>query len=170
MKKLKKYVIGVDPGKNGAVTIFRLKKGNIKPIIVFNVPLREKLTGKGYHIDFKKLKERLDGYNIVEAYLENVSAMHQQGATGAFYFGGCFFGLLGLIIGKGIPVYLISPKKWRYNVQIKNLEKNQLVEYVLRRFPHITSHIQPILKDQDKAESLLIGVIGYSVKKELEFI
>ena len=164
----KYYFSAIDPGKNGAISIFKVENNDILPITVFNVPLREKMTGKGYHIDFVKLGKKLKEYKIEYGIIENVTAMHQQGATGAFYYGGCFFGLIGLFTGKEIPLYLLSPRKWRNDKLVKGLEKRELIDFVLQLYPTIKSHIQPITKDQDKADSVLIGAIGFSILDQLE--
>lgn len=169
ISKVNKHLFAsIDPGKNGAISIFKVENNEILPLTVFNVPLREKMTGKGYHIDFVKLGKKLNEYKIEYGIIENITAMHQQGATGAFYYGGSFFGLIGLFTGKEIPLYLLSPRLWRNNKLVKGLEKRELVDFVLRLYPAIISHIQPITKDQDKADSVLIGTIGFSLLDQLE--
>lgn len=168
--KNKKYLIaGCDPGKNGAISIFEVCNEKIVPIEVFNVPLRQKLTGKGEHIDFIELKKMLLNYKIEMVFVENITAMHQQGATSAFYFGGAFYGLLGLFIGLGIKIYLLSPKRWRYWNYLKKYDKRGSMEYARKKWPKIKQKIR-FIKDQDKSDSLWICYVGFKVKDSLQIL
>lgn len=105
-----KVRIGIDPGKYGAISIF--KDGKLDEAFPF--PLLGK--GSGAVVDEYRLSEilkDLSNYDDVFVCLENVHAVQQSGATSAFNFGdNCGF-IRGLLTAFEIPFEKTLAKDWQ---------------------------------------------------------
>lgn len=167
------YVASIDPGVNGAIAIFKIaksfkgKQGKLIPIQVYDMPRMIKLTGKGEQIDPIGLRKILIGYKIEKVFLELITAMHQQGATSAFNFGGAFHTIIGVAIGLGLPIYFIPPKKWRNCGVLAKTDKKGALLWARKKWPILAKSLA-LVKHQDRADALWIGYVGYKLQKELK--
>ncbi len=102
---------GCDPGLDGA---FGLIDG-ADVLAVLHVPTIKGKT-KGRQIDEALLEQQfreLCVYGPEHFYVEQVSAMPQQGSVSMFKFGECFGFQKGLIAGERIARTMVSPITWK---------------------------------------------------------
>jgi len=98
-------IIGIDPGKNGAIIGIsqqgKILMKNVTPLV-------------GTEIDWSEFAEMLKPFhNIRHVFLEHVHAMHNSSAKATFSFGGCFEGVKALCAAFMHPMTLVSPKDWQ---------------------------------------------------------
>ncbi len=99
-------VIGIDPGKTGAIVALS-DMGNV--IWKYVTPTI------GKEIDWDKFASflRYDDTDGVHVILEHVHAMFGVAASTTFTFGGCFEGVKALIAAYRLPFTLVQPKVWQ---------------------------------------------------------
>lgn len=108
--------IGIDPGKDGAITIQILDEKKQWDIRSFKIPL---LADKDY--DVKGLISILQGtQSLCATYnksmlvaLEDVHSLHNTSAKSNFSFGYGVGLLRGCVVGLNLPFVLINAKKWQ---------------------------------------------------------
>jgi len=114
MKNNYEYIIAIDPGITGGITIIDLKSGDVK---VHGVPslieIKNKKNKKNYDIvAMADLLRPYSGNNTI-AVIEKVYSMSGQGVTSMFNFGrgvGLWEGIFG---GLGFDVEHVSPQTWK---------------------------------------------------------
>jgi crossover junction endodeoxyribonuclease RuvC len=169
----KQTIIGIDPGLNGAIAVFqkaksfRNKDHQIIPTAVYDMPQMIKLTGNGNQIDPIELRRIIQKTRANIVYLELVTAMHQQGATSAFNFGGSFHVIIGVCIGLGLPIYFIGPKKWRKWSYLASTDKKGALLCARRKWPNMVKSLA-LAKHQDRADALWIGFVGNKLQDQLK--
>jgi hypothetical protein len=102
------YIIGIDPGKTGAIISIEkdgtISSKNVTPLV-------------GTEIDWAAfadlLRPGLTPANNVHVFVEHVHAMHNSSAKATFSFGGCFEGVKALCAAFRLPMTLVSPKDWQ---------------------------------------------------------
>lgn len=118
-KNNKKWVLGADPGKKGAIVLINAAKdfGKFTSEDVVCIPAKVK-DGK---LDVVNFLDALEPYraNIVLMVQEHVHAIFGSSAKGSFEFGDANGSLKAVLqisahlAGTDIPVHLIQPKKWQ---------------------------------------------------------
>lgn len=112
-------ILGVDPGINGAIAIY--KNDNFE---FYNIPTMTKKSGKKNKkiIDLNKLTEILKNNidNTFIAIIEDVHAFPKQGAVSTFNFGEAKGIMLGLCSSLCREIKLISPQAWTKKFNVKN--------------------------------------------------
>lgn len=100
--------IGIDPGKNGFITIYYDGRFEFKSI---------PLIGKEYDIkELSNIIKSLEGLSSISkpyCVIEGVHAIHGASATSTFEFGFGLGLLEGMIVSANIPYSKIQPKKWQ---------------------------------------------------------
>lgn len=100
-----RYVIGIDPGKEGAIAIMDLDSSDI---IKFKMPLI------GNKIDTHSLSKELSRYKENSFIgVEDVHAIHGASAGATFSFGHSCGILEGIICTLSIPYVAVTPKEWQ---------------------------------------------------------
>lgn len=129
-------IIAIDPGKNGAIAV---RTGN--DVTVAKMPETPKDI-YDYLNEWVTLSNR-DDVPVV-AYLEQVSAMPNNGAKSMFTFGNGFGHLQMALIALGIRTIEIRPQKWEKALSLtdggkvdKAEHKRRLKEKAQRLFPDI---------------------------------
>lgn len=144
-------VIGIDPGKHGAISFASLN-GDFRKVFGFS-----KYTEHDIKNIILEHKEFL-GYKLT-TFIEDVHAMPKDGKVQAFSFGKNYGFWIGLLTGLGIPYQKVTPLKWQsaLNLKSRGLEykqkKNVLKGHAQRLFPELN----PTLETCD---ALLIGEYG----------
>lgn len=115
----KKWILGADPGKNGAVVLINAKKkyGEFTSEDVVCIPTKT-IDGK---VDVIRMVKELAPYakDIVLMVQENVHAIYGSSAKGSFEFGDANGALRSALLivshmaGTNLPVRLVMPKKWQ---------------------------------------------------------
>lgn len=103
---MKKYILGIDPGKDGAVTLIH-ENGKVEIIGV--------VPKIGKEFDTNEFNLFIDAWknDIKHAYIELVHAIFGSAAGATFTFGKVCGLIEGIIVAHKIPYTLIQPKKWQ---------------------------------------------------------
>ena len=121
------YALGIDPGKTGAVTVFKYIEDDFYlhaiydySYIIENMYLLRKLECEDYESD--------NSTHIVQATIEQVHAMPKQGVSSTFNFGMNFGWWLGVLEMLDINVTLVSPQTWQklYFGKVKDTKEASL--------------------------------------------
>lgn len=157
------FIIGLDPGISGGISILRGKN-----IEAFKIPIKSiKVNRKNkntYDIDrivdiFKKYRDRK-----VLFIQEAVHSMVGEGSTSSFNFGKSSGLTLGIAAGLGFKIVEISPQKWKkYFSELSNSEINKIKEEIKKK------RIEgKILKDKEekKLNNKYINKLSRQMKSE----
>jgi crossover junction endodeoxyribonuclease RuvC len=110
------YTIGIDPGINGAIAIFR---DNVLHSVV-DMPTVEIASGKTMkrHISAIALVDILDGWSPNEAHVvtERVHARPGQGVSSMFNFGRSTGIIEGVVAAMHFPSTYVTPQQWTKGV------------------------------------------------------
>lgn len=151
------FIIGIDPGANGAVAI--LEAGTGKLVQVFDMPNVEIDVGgrSKKRVAPYLLSEELRLYDVVgtRAIVENVSAMPGQGVSSMFAFGHAFGLALGVLAGRGIPAELVTPAKWKRDLKV-NPGKDGSRLMAMNLWPDQAMEFKRV-KDDGRAEAALLA-------------
>ena len=151
------FIIGIDPGANGAVAILDNKTGDL--VQVFDMPSVEiTIGGKNKkRVAPYLLAEELRLYNVhgTRAIVENVSAMPGQGVTSMFAFGHAFGLALGVLAGMGITADLVTPAKWKRDLKV-NPGKDGSRLLAMTLWPDKAGEFKRV-KDDGRAEAALLA-------------
>ncbi len=150
-------IFAIDPGVNGACSIYI----NRKLYKIFDVPTM---------IDGKKNKKQINATQLskivkqtiedqkeeISVIIERVSAMPGQGVTSMFNFGQSFGVIKGIFSTLEIPIYFVSPAKWKKHFNLIGSEKDASRTKAIELFPKFSNEISR-KKDANKADAILIG-------------
>lgn len=157
---MNRYFIGIDPGVNGAVSVFH-ETGEFET--VFDLPIIFDNRGKK-QIDEAQLYAQLLGYKILRAYIEDVFSSPQMGVTSAFNFGRSVGAIQGVLAASEIPYSLIRPQRWKDTFRLLKKEKDAARDKVISILPGKKGLFKR-KKDVDRAESCLICLTGMGIRK-----
>lgn len=158
------YILAIDPGVTGAYVILTKKKKRIKLCKLFT--------------DFETVLEDIQPYlGKLDACIEKVGAMPNQGIKSTATFMKNAGGWEGFLKALQIPYTLVPPQTWQKavldtqpprvvgtlgttkSIQNKNrkLRKMHITAFALRAFPSAKKYFK-LKKDQDKADALCIAL------------
>lgn len=129
-----KAIIGIDPGKSGALAV--IFDGNVLNTMIMPVA--------GNAIDINALAifihaRQVEFGDSLIAYIEKVGAMPGQGVTSMFSFGfstGIIHGILGAY---HIPTYIVAPQTWKKVVLADTKkDKDAAIQYCRRVYPNVS--------------------------------
>ena len=151
-------IIGIDPGISGAICFF--ENGEIKDVI--DMPSmaegkknKKQINGSQLFNELEIRVKDLQKKNIAVV-VERVSAMPGQGVTSMFNFGQSYGVIKGICSAMQLPIYFISPSKWKKYFNLIKTSKDASRAKVIEIFPYISSKLQR-KKDSNKAEAILIA-------------
>lgn len=170
------YHVGVDPGINGAVALFRgdhllavrslpiinLEDGkkprksiNRKGEIVYSTKTRNVL-------DISKLNSFIDLSKVTRCFIEDVHSSPMSGVVSSFNFGFSTGLLHGFFLGRNITVIKISPVEWKQNLGLTK-DKELSRKLATEKFPEF-GDIFSRKNDRGagRCEAVLIGYYGNS--------
>lgn len=139
--------IGIDPGKNGGIAVFK--------------DLWEYVEVRPYSDDILLNNMKVGRTFDIICYLEQVHAMPKQGVSSTFNFGVNYGFIQGVLKAYGIPYELVTPQKWKKEFSCTS-DKNTSIEVCKRLFPNVNlKATERCKKDHDgMAEALLIAEYG----------
>ena len=146
---MSKTIIGIDPGKSGAVAILTPEQ------IVFHDCPNLMLGGKQAP-DPLGMVDLLRGYPNAFIALERVGAMPGQGVVSTFSFGTNYGIWLGAVAALKLPYELISPNVWKKAIGVPVGEKQGAIAIALRLFPQCAQDLRR-KKDHGRADALLLA-------------
>ena len=151
-------IIGIDPGISGAICFF--ENGEIKDVIDMPSMAEGKKNKKQINGSqlFNELESRVKDFQKknIAVVVERVSAMPGQGVTSMFNFGQSYGVIKGICSAMQLPIYFISPSKWKKYYNLIKTSKDASRAKVIEIFPYISSKL-PRKKDSNKAEAILIA-------------
>ena len=106
------YVIGIDPGISGAISVFNWYTHTLENVI--DMPTLEVDSGKTKkrHISAVSLCNYLTIFSNAHIVIEKVGAMPGQGVTSMFNFGRSAGIIEGVVVGLKIPHTYVTPQTW----------------------------------------------------------
>lgn len=159
-------IIGIDPGINGAICLF--KDGKI--VDVFEMPKmavgkknKSQVNASQIFNEIQKAIEGEDKTKVI-AVIEQVSAMPGQGVTSMFNFGQSFGILKGICTAMQLPMYFVRPAKWKKYFNLLNSEKDASRTRAIEIFPYFSSQLSR-KKDSNKADAILIASFYHETYK-----
>jgi hypothetical protein len=166
------YVVGIDPGLNGAISIFDVKR---EAITVYDIPTHTRtISGKErQRYDYAGVADIFRPYadNIVMVYVEEVWSTPADGHVGAFTFGVGYGMLLGILAALFLPVTPVRPAVWKKQLKVP-ADKGASLVRAKQLLPRLSSVLK--LKGHDgRAESAMISLygfndLGYSITKAID--
>lgn len=142
--------IGIDPGLSGAIAAIEAS-GHYA---VQDLPVqRDKSLA---WIDGARLADIVRSFGSageMTCIIERVSAMPKQGVASSFGFGVNFGSVLGVIQGLGIRLELVTPVKWKREMNL-SAEKHASLHKARLLFPRAELHL---CKHDGRAEALLLA-------------
>ena len=162
-------IIGIDPGISGAICFF--ENGEIKDVI--DMPNmaegkknKKQINGPQLFNELDKRIQNIQKKNI-SVVVERVSAMPGQGVTSMFNFGQSFGVIKGICSAMQLPIYFISPSKWKKYFNLIKTSKDASRAKAIEIFPYISTKLQR-KKDSNKAEAILIASFFNNTYKIIE--
>lgn len=128
--------IGIDPGQTGGIAVIQ----NHKVISVTPMILAGKFIDViGTTFYFKEIMKFVDSPLRITACIEKVHSMPQQGVSSSFKFGrhtGTMYGIVGAL---GIPLFEVTPQKWK-KVVLEGTAKDKAAaaDFCSRVYPYIS--------------------------------
>jgi len=120
-----KYVVGVDPGTGGALSLLGPEH---KLIDVIDMPTCPKSATKNW-VDANKLNVIIKGWlelvagGQLEAAVENVHAMPNQGVSSMFTFGHGLGIVQATLVCNSVPIHWITPQVWKKHYSLAREKK-----------------------------------------------
>lgn len=154
-----KYIIGIDPGKNGGIAVLTLKSNLVHEDwwMLYSAEVE-------VYSDEALLKI-CDQYSTkhptATVYLENVHAMPKQGVSSTFNFGKNFGFIQGAIKQAGLDLVLVTPQTWKKEIGC-TADKSTSIKVCKELFPYVNLLASArCRKEHDgMAEALLIAEYG----------
>jgi len=149
MEKLK-AVIGIDPGKKGALGLFA---GLNSKIDIKDYP-------NSYTLTYEILNEWVNQFNVQSVVLEKVGVVVFGGKKAAFGFGENSGFYEGLLIAMKLPYCRVLPREWQKVVDNKSgrTSKERSLNTAQKLFPYYT-----FKKTKDgRADAILMAYYGWS--------
>lgn len=160
-------IIGIDPGKSGAICRLWKPTEDHEPIIHIQslqlCPIVQVKKKKEY--DINGMRSLLEGADVV--WIEKVHAMPKQGVTSMFSFGKGYGIWLGLIAGLWIRVNEVAPQTWK-KFWLKDMpkDKGSAILRVQQLFPDV--NLMPTERSRKPsdalADAILIAMYGIQFK------
>jgi len=150
-----KAVLGLDPGRQGAVALLDATKHEL---VVHDLPMTRDTRGKQkWHVDVDRLSFLVKGLAPDICYIEEVHASPQMGVTSAFSFGENFGSCMGALAAAGVVIVKTRPEIWKPRLEVP-AHKPSAISRASELFPRCTSLWQRT-KD-GRAEAAMIALYG----------
>ena len=150
------FVIGIDPGINGAISVFSWETHTLFEVI--DMPTLEVDSGKTKkrHISAVGLRDILVCYLDSHVVIEKVGAMPGQGVTSMFNFGRSAGIIEGVVAALQIPHTYVAPATWTKAVG-RAAGKDASRMRAMELFPAAKAALFKRAKDDGRADAALIA-------------
>ena len=138
-------VIGIDPGKKGAMAIIESTPDGIGHVKI--IPFEPS--------DYISALKRYSGATVC---IEQVQSLPREGVKSVWSFGQTYGWLLGVMDALGVSYQAVPPNKWKREYSLLRAEKKQSIEVCKRLFPNVSLKRTDRCKtdDDNMADSLLL--------------
>jgi crossover junction endodeoxyribonuclease RuvC len=162
--------IGIDPGLNGAVAIigdgYQVGGGEVHDTPIMDVGGDDKVRRKYNTGAMAALLKQFLGRPDVLVVLESVHSMPKQGVASSFTFGEGLGMWKGIIAAYGLPLELPSPQRWKKEMLADQGKDKSASRYkAIQLFPVLSTQLGRV-KDDGRAEALLMAEYGRRLRKE----
>ena len=142
-------IIGVDPGKTGALVLLDT------PVILEyrDMPFEDKMVDGAELYDWLMFCRTI--YGVKEACVEQVSSRPQQGVVSTFNFGVSYGILLGCLQSAGLDISFVRPQVWKKALELSR-DKEESRQLALSMWPDNAEDFAR-KKDDGRAEAALIA-------------
>ena len=147
-------IIGIDPGLDGGIAIISGTSTSSHIELLETIPTETKGGFIKRQVDAQKLSNILRVYPDLVCYLEGVASRPGQGVASVFSFGDTYGAIRGVLGALNIPVYTVSPSKWKKALEVSSKEDS------LKASKDLFPSVQFKKKDHNIAEALLIAYYG----------
>lgn len=172
-------VVGVDPGKKGALTFIDTETCELHvydmplnyPNKLDNKPGKQLLNIADAEVDPVEIQECIRRHSATYAALENVWAFGNDGKVGAFSFGYAFGTVATALACNSVRTRKVTPQVWKKNMRCPT-DKSGAIDRAIELIPS-SELILGRLKDDGRAESIMIAMYGcfyYGFELEDELI
>ena len=151
-------IIGIDPGLDGGIAI--IQGSHIE--LLETIPTETKGGFIKRQVDAQKLSNILRVYPNLVCYLEGVASRPGQGVASVFSFGDTYGAIRGVLGALNIPVYTVSPSKWKKALEVSSKEDS------LKASKDLFPSVQFKKKDHNIAEALLIAYYGQKERENVK--
>ncbi len=150
------FVIGIDPGISGAISVFSWETHTLFEVI--DMPTLEVDSGKTKkrHISAAGLRDILVCYLDSHVVIERVGAMPGQGVTSMFNFGRSAGIIEGVVAALQIPHTYVAPATWTKAVG-RAAGKDASRMRAMELFPAAKADLFKRAKDDGRADAALIA-------------
>ena len=114
------YIVGIDPGAVGGISVINISKNEVfvYPLPVVKEKKRVTRKGRSYittktSYDFHNIKKIISLSKKVLVVIENVHPHVGEGSVSSFGFGKGVGFLIGVTIGLGHELVMVSPQSWK---------------------------------------------------------
>lgn len=156
-------VVGVDPGKNGAIAIY--DGARLQTYALHDYHIKSKKKRVKSSIDWWALVKDLDYHlrnvNIDRAYFEHVNAMPGQGVTSMFNFGLVTGTLRGIFLAHEVTIVDVASQTWKAYHRLIGQSKGESRARAAAVFPEYADWFSRA-KDDGPAEAALIACYGFA--------
>jgi len=148
-------ILGIDPGLDGGIAI--LSGSHIE--LLETIPTEKKTGFIKRQVDAQKLSNILKVYHTgvypdIICYLEGVASRPGQGVASVFSFGDTYGAIRGVLGTLNIPVYTVTPSKWKKALSVSSKEDS------LKAIKDLYPLLRMRKKDHNLAEAILIALYG----------
>lgn len=148
-------IMGVDPGAGGSFAFYFPSHPN--QIGIYDTP------SDGKRINVNELAKIIRQFEPDVAFIEDVHAFPKQGVVSVWNFAEAHGTFLGVVGALGIKTALISPKKWKKELELTS-DKNESLEMARMLWPD--SAMFKRKRDHNRAEAALIAFYGFKSQFE----
>lgn len=161
-------IVGIDPGKTGAVAVYTPVQGRRHDLCwtVHDCPtVKVKVNGVMKDMPAPNLMANilrgLSAREAVHVFIEKVGPMPKQGVTSMFNFGMNFGQWQGIVAAFGGAWTLVTPQRWKKSMMVGMPKKVKDAARIraIQLFPEMSDQLAR-KKDIGRADALLIGEYG----------
>lgn len=148
-------VVGIDPGKTGALAHVDLDCMQVIDLI--KMPVHDSVDGK-LIADPRAVFELITTWSPTFVVLEHVGSRPHDGSAASWSFGhgfGLLLGALQIAFGDEHRVTLVRPSKWKGALGLSNRKRDSLA-MARGLFPAVSDMLTRVTVDDGKAEALLL--------------
>ena len=151
-------ILGIDPGLDGGIAVL----DGLSIELLETIPTMAKGGFIKRQVDAQKLSNILRVYPDLVCYLEGVASRPGQGVASVFSFGDTYGAIRGVLGALNIPVYTVSPSKWKKALEVSSKEDS------LKASKDLFPSVQFKKKDHNIAEALLIAYYGQKERENVK--
>ena len=157
------FIVGIDPGFEGAIAFLRLRVGH--PDYIHDMPVIPGAKGKTElnHLVLDSILDKFHTGGPTTVWLEKVGSMPGNKAQSMFRFGQQVGALEMAAVANGHSLRYVTPTVWKSYFGLSK-DKGVARGYASKRFPELAP-LFARAKDDGRAEATLIALYGREHQK-----